>query len=68
MEELADAFFFAVTGDRVCTGKRHTRKAGLGGEIPRESEGTHAAAVGGKRCIRREVVLRLARGETEVII
>ena len=68
VEELADAFFLAVTGDRVCTGKRHTRKAGLGGEIPRKTESAHAAAVGGKRCIRREVVLRLARGERLVVV
>ena len=68
VEELADAFFFAVTGDRVRAGECHAGKAGLGREIPRKTESAHAAAVGGKRKLRRKMIFRLARGKPEIVI
>ncbi len=46
MEELADAFCFGVTGSGVHFGEGDFGEAGGGGEVSREAEGTHAAAVG----------------------
>lgn len=46
MEELADAFRFGSTGMGVHFGEGYFGEAGGGGEISRQAEGTHAAAVG----------------------
>lgn len=46
MEELADAFCFGVTGSGVHFGEGDFGEAGGGGEVSRQAEGTHAAAVG----------------------
>ena len=48
MEELADAFCFGVTGSGVHFGEGDFGEAGGGGEVSREAEGAHAAAVGWK--------------------
>ena len=49
MEKLADAFCFGVTGSGVHFGEGDFGEAGGGGEVSRQAEGAHTAAVCGKR-------------------
>ena len=48
--------------------ERHAHEARLRGEIARQAERAHAAAVGMQRHLRREAVLRLAGREMHVVV
>lgn len=68
VEELADAFGFGFTGVGVHFGEGYFGEAGSGGEVSRESEGAHAAAVGLEVQAWGEGVLWLAWGESLVVV
>ena len=66
VEELADALHLRIAGNRVHLRVGHAHKARLRGEIARQAERTHAAAVRRER--HAPAVLRLAGREVHVII
>ena len=49
MEKLADAFRFAASAAGIELGKCGTDETGLGRKITRQTDGTHASAVGTER-------------------
>ena len=66
VEELADALHLRIAGNRVHLRERHAHEARLRGEIARQAERAHAAAVRRER--HTPAVLRLAGREMHVVV
>ena len=68
MEKLTDTLRLRIAGNRIHPRERHARKTGRGREISRKSQRTHSAAVGAKRNIFCERILRLLRGQSDIVV
>ena len=68
MEKLTDTLRLRIAGNGIHPRERHARKPGSGRKISRKSQRTHSAAVGAKRNIFCKRILRLLRGETDIVV